>query len=243
LFIGLIAAAIYYIQSSRGGKKIYLRKLAAVDAIGDMVGRSAEMGKSIVAAQTMKLTSDYAPQIIAGLNTIEYLARQCANHDVPLIITSDDQATYEAVVDIVDTTYKASGKRANLDNLQFYAHSSAHRAATIGIIAREKPGGFLQVGAIAGESLMFLEAAKRYGALSIAGTARTIQLAFVVVAADYALIGEEIIALGAYLSGDPIVVGSLAAEDIGKYITIVLLVIGYLVFAAGSSAIKDLIVT
>jgi hypothetical protein len=54
-----------------------------------------------------------------------------------------------------------------------------------------------------------------------------------VAANNYSMIGEEMFALGAYLSDDPTLASSLAGQDIGKYIVIGLVIIGVILHAIG----------
>jgi len=56
------------------------------------------------------------------------------------------------------------------------------------------------------------------GAIQIAGTDSTIQLAFFIVACDYTLIGEELFAASGYLSQDRSILASVRAQDILKLI-------------------------
>ena len=49
---------------------------------------------------------------------------------------------------------------------------------------------------------------------------------FFVAAADYTLIGEEFFAASAYLSGEPAQLGSLQGQDVGKFVAMVLIVVG-----------------
>ncbi len=77
------------------------------------------------------------------------------------------------------------------------------------------------------------------GAIQIAGTANYHQIQFFVVAADYALIGEELMAAGAYLSKDPTQIGSLWGSDFAKITTIALLILGIILTAAGVTQLLD----
>jgi len=52
------------------------------------------------------------------------------------------------------------------------------------------------------------------------------QLPFFVAACDYTLIGEEIYAASAYLSKEPVLMGTIKAQDWGKAIAIGLIIIG-----------------
>jgi hypothetical protein len=89
------------------------------------------------------------------------------------------------------------------------------------------------VGGYWAESLQLAEVGFSVNAIQIAGTANTHQIPFFVAACDYSLIGEEIYAAGAYLSKDPVQSGSVAGQDIGKAIAIVLIVVGIFLTAAG----------
>jgi len=60
------------------------------------------------------------------------------------------------------------------------------------------------------------------------------------VASDYCLIGEEIFTAGAYLTQDAPLTASLAGQDIGRIIGVVLSILGTLLITGGSKLILDL---
>ena len=62
----------------------------------------------------------------------------------------------------------------------------------------------------------------------MAGTAQPSQLPFFVAACDYTLIGEELFAASAYLSGSPEELGSLKGQDVGKILVAIWMVGGCL---------------
>jgi len=62
------------------------------------------------------------------------------------------------------------------------------------------------------------------------------------VACDYTLIGEELYAGSAYLSQEPLLLGSLKAEDWGKAIYIVLAILGVAAATAGAQWFLNLFV-
>jgi hypothetical protein len=51
-------------------------------------------------------------------------------------------------------------------------------------------------------------------------------LPFFITACDYTLIGEELYAASAYLSREPLLLGSLKAQDYGKLLILVVMVLG-----------------
>ena len=76
------------------------------------------------------------------------------------------------------------------------------------------------------ESLILAETGAISGAVQIAGTDAVAQLPFFVTACDYTLIGEELYAASAYLSREPLLLGALKGQDMGKIAVVVLLIVG-----------------
>jgi hypothetical protein len=102
----------------------------------------------------------------------------------------------------------------------------AYVAAVTGIMLRERPAAHIFMGAFYAESLLLAETGFATGAIQVAATANVHQLPFFVVACDYTLIGEELYAASAYLSGDPKLVGSLKGGDLLKIAAIIVVVVG-----------------
>ena len=105
----------------------------------------------------------------------------------------------------------------------------AYASAVSGMIVREQPAANFLLGYFGGESLILAETGSTTGAIQIAGTDTTTQLPFFVVACDYTLMGEELYAASAYLSREPLMLGALKGEDLGKLVFMILLVVGTIV--------------
>jgi len=75
-------------------------------------------------------------------------------------------------------------------------------------------------------ALLLTETGASTGAIQIAGTDSDHQLPFFVTTCDYTLIGEELYAASAYLSREPVQVGTLRGQDIGKAVVLGMLGIG-----------------
>jgi hypothetical protein len=73
----------------------------------------------------------------------------------------------------------------------------------------------------------------------VAGTANVHQLPFFVVACDYTLIGEELYAASAYLSGEPKLVGALKGADLMKIVIIVSMILGCVLENMGLHGFKQ----
>jgi len=105
-------------------------------------------------------------------------------------------------------------------------------------MTRIKPSAVFLLGTFEGEALILAETANTIGAMQIAGTDSTIQLAFFLVACDYTLIGEELFAASGYLSGDEKIISSIKAQDYMKIIIVAILLAGSIAATFGSDLIK-----
>jgi len=106
-------------------------------------------------------------------------------------------------------------------------------AGTNGIMYRQKPATNIYLGRFFAESLILAETGYVNRAIQIAGTAEATQLPFFIAACDYTLIGEELFAVSAYLSGDPRLVSSLKASDAIKLVIVSVLALGVLAVSLG----------
>ncbi len=85
------------------------------------------------------------------------------------------------------------------------------------------------------------EAAAAVGAISIAGCASSFQLPYFAAACDYTLIGEELLAVGAFISEEPERTGAIASQDYVKVAVTVLILLGSLLVTMGNNKLVELL--
>jgi hypothetical protein len=130
------------------------------------------------------------------------------------------------------------------DSVRFISPEQfAYVASIAGVMLRDKPAAHIFMGAFFAESLLLAETGFSTGAIQVAGTANVHQLPFFVVACDYTLIGEELYAASAYLSGEPKLVGSLKGADLIKLVIITIVVVGCTLETIGIHALTQWLVT
>ncbi|UCF79138.1 MAG: hypothetical protein JSW03_02470, partial [Candidatus Eiseniibacteriota bacterium] len=115
----------------------------------------------------------------------------------------------------------------------------AYTASVTGKMVRERPATNFLIGSFYAESLLLAETGQSTGAIQIAGTAEVHQLPFFVVACDYTLIGEELYAASAYLSREPVLLGSIKGQDITKFLLILALCLGVIFESLGLGFIRS----
>jgi len=222
-----------------------VRKIAGLDAIPEAVGRATEMGKPVFATPGWSdVTGAAAAQTLASIDVVTYAAELCAKFDTKLVVAVAIPNVYPLVAQSVQQAYLANGKADAFspDMIRFTSSMQyAYMAACMGIMQREKTAATIFVGGFGSEAINFAESAVSVGAISIAGTTSTSQLPFFTAACDYTMIGEELLAAGAYLSKDPLRMGSIVGQDYAKLASLVVLWAGIVAITAGFDAVKVLL--
>jgi hypothetical protein len=166
---------------------------------------------------------------IAATVILGEVAKKVAHYDTSLKVPHRDPIVMAVCQEIVKEAYVAAGRPdAYKDDSNFFITSDqfSYTAAVDGIMLREKPAANFFMGSYFAESLLLTETGASTGAIQIAGTDSDHQLPFFVTTCDYTLIGEELYAASAYLSREPVLVGTLRGQDIGKALIMGALVLG-----------------
>jgi hypothetical protein len=175
-------------------------------------------------------------QTVQGLVILESVAKLTARYQTPLIVPVSYPIPFTIAEEMVRGGYLQAGRPEQYDpnSVRFVSPEQfAFAAAITGIMLRDRPAAHIFMGSFFGESLLLAETGFSTGAIQVAGTANVHQLPFFVVACDYTLIGEELYAASAYLSGEPKLVGSLKGADMMKVLIITTLVVGCLLESFG----------
>lgn len=222
------------------------RQLTGLDAIPEMVGRAAEMNRPLHFTTGLgSLTTTVAPQLVAGLAVLAYVAEVCANYGVKMIYSVYQPQVMPIATELMKDAYVKAGKPEEFiaeDQVRFLSDQQfAYASAVQGIAERERPAANIMIGPFYAESMLFAETFNRIGSIQLAGTARGYQIPFFAIICDYLLIAEEIYAAGAYLSKDPLTSGTIMGQDYGKIIALILMILGVILTTFGSSIIPDLL--
>ena len=223
------ALVIYYIETARKGKNLFVRRIAGLDAVEEAVGRATEMGKPIIYVPGLGSVADIAT--IASLNILGEVAKKVAQYDSDLLVPNRDPIVYTVAREMVKEAYTKAGRpdAFRADSVFFITSEQfAYAAAVDGLMAREKPATNFFLGTFWAESLILAETGAATGAIQIAGTDSVFQLPFFITACDYTLIGEELYAASAYLSREPLLLGATKAQDYSKAIIVILILLGTL---------------
>jgi hypothetical protein len=243
--IGIIVFAVillFWIYYARIGKQIFIRRIAGLDAIDESIGRATEMGRSILYISGTGSIRSVAT--IASMNILSRVARMIAEYNIPLNIPCNDPVVMNIEREIVQNAHLDAGHPDTYkqDSIYFVSEEQfAYAAAVDGIIMRERPATIFYMGSFLAESLVFSEVGSHAGAVQIAGTDSITQLPFFITTCDYTLMGEELYAASAYLSKEPLLLGSLKGQDWGKLLVIAIILVGVVMQLLGFSWFTDLL--
>ncbi|HEX6948526.1 MAG TPA: DUF6754 domain-containing protein [Nitrospira sp.] len=222
-------ALVFYAISHAKRNDIFLRRIPGLDAVDEAIGRSTELGKPILYLTGAHDMSD--PSTIAAAVILGRVAKRTAAYETELMVPHRDPITMAVCQEITKQAYLEAGKPDLFkEDSNFFITSDqfSYTAAVDGIMLRKKPAANFFMGSYFAESLLLTETGASTGAIQIAGTDSDHQLPFFVTTCDYTLIGEELYAASAYLSKEPIQVGTLRGQDIGKAVILSVILIGTL---------------
>jgi hypothetical protein len=223
-FTGVLLASI---SAARRNPHVRLRRIAGLDAVDEAIGRSTEMGRPILYLTGAGDMSEVPT--IAATTILGEVAKKVAHYDTTLMVPHRDPIVMAVCQEIVKEAYIEAGRPdAYKEDSNFFITSDqfSYTAAVDGIMLREKPAANFFMGSYFAESLLLTETGAGTGAIQIAGTDSDHQLPFFVTTCDYTLIGEELYAASAYLSREPVLVGTLRGQDFGKAFIMSVLVLG-----------------
>jgi hypothetical protein len=213
----LFGGIVFYAISTARKREIFLRRIPGLDAVDEAIGRATELGKPILYMTGAHDMSD--PSTIAAAVILGRVAKRTAAYETDLLVPHREPITMAVCQEITKQAYLEAGKPdLYKEDSNFFITSDqfSYTAAVDGIMLRKKPAANFYMGHYFAEALLLTETGASTGAIQIAGTDADHQLPFFVTTCDYTLIGEELYAASAYLSREPVQVGTLRGQDIGK---------------------------
>ena len=233
LFLVILLSSI---SAAKSGKKIFIRRIAGLNAVDEAIGRATEIGKKVLYVPGSQSMDEI--QTIASIAILGHVARATARYGTDLDVPNKDPLTFASAREAVRGAYLAEGRpdlyREEMVNYVTY-DQFAFTAAVSARMIREKPAAIFLVGYFFAESLILAETGQSTGAIQIAGQADPTQLPFFIATCDYTLIGEELYAASAYLTREPVLLGSMRAQDIAKAIVILLGIVGIIAASLGAT--------
>jgi hypothetical protein len=225
--LAFVLTVVALVEWARRGAKLFIRRIAGLEAVEEAVGRATEMGRPILYVPGLDPMDEVAT--VAAIDILGQVAKKAGEYETKLIVPNRDPIVMAVAQQVVRESYSAVGKpHLYRDENIFYVTYSqfGFAAAVAGIMIRERPATNFFIGHFYAESLVLAETGNATGAIQIAGTDSDAQLPFFITSCDYTLIGEELYAGAVYLSRQPLMLGALKSQDYAKVLLIAAMLAG-----------------
>ncbi len=209
-----LASVLILVARAKRGAKLFIRRIAGLEAVEEAVGRATEMGRPILYIPGLDPMDEVAT--VAAVNILGQVAKKAGQYETRLVVPNRDPIVMAVAQQVVRESYSAVGKPHlyHQEDVFYVTYSQfGFAAAVAGLMLRERPATNFFMGHFYAESLVLAETGNATGAIQIAGTDSDAQLPFFITACDYTLIGEELYAGSVYLSREPLLLGTLKAQD------------------------------
>jgi hypothetical protein len=230
--VAFVLTIVGLVEWARRGAKLFIRRIAGLEAVEEAVGRATEMGRPILYVPGLDPMDEVAT--VAAVDILGQVAKKAAEYETKLIVPNRDPIVMAVAQQVVRESYSAVGKPHlyREENIFYVTYSQfGFAAAVAGIMLRERPATNFFVGHFYAESLVLAETGNTTGAIQIAGTDSDAQLPFFITSCDYTLIGEELYAGAVYLSRQPLMLGALKSQDYAKVLLIAAMLAGIVLSA------------
>ncbi len=241
VFVGSFAVLLISSFMLRGVK---LRMIPTVEASIEAVRVATEKGTPVLfdtgwtganfwGNSTGLTTLCFVP---ATLELLKAMSVEAGRLDVR-IITGTRNPVYALMSrDFMEAGYAMSGHpdRFNPEDINFYPDNTALIISDVELVHRFNIGAAVMIGGHSQTSnIVVYEALATTGAMLVAGEIWPNDNSMAALCADYLSFAEENVAIGAYLTDDPVPKAILAGEDIVKGFLIAVVIFGGVLFGLG----------
>lgn len=227
LFFFSLILIFSIIGRNRPGRN--LRDIPAYVRLRRAVGLAVEAGTRLhISLGWGGLSGPKSTSALVGLAILERVARAASISDCPPVATAGEGALSILSQDTLRGAYHAIGEPARYD---FNAGRLAgvtpysYAAGAMSVVHDEQISASLLAGHFGSEVALITEASERSGSLTVAGTDSIPGQAVLYATAEEPLIGEELYAGGAYLGAGFTHAASLRAQDIVRWILILIILV------------------
>lgn len=214
----LVAFVLFNIVRANRGAKLFIRRIAGLNAIDEAVGRATELGKPVLMVPGLTSGTVNAKSMQA-INIFAHVAQVAARFSNPILMCCYNASILAVAQKTIRDVYQREGvpQKFDPDAIRFVSDRQfAFAAGVAGLMLREQAAACFFMGEFYAESLILAETANSIGAIQVASSTEITQTPFFIAACDYVLIGDEFYAASAYLTRQPVLVGSLVGQDWSK---------------------------
>jgi hypothetical protein len=215
------------------------RVIPALQKLRRSIGLSVEEGGRIhVSLGKASIFSPANASALAGLSTLERIARLSSVSDRPPVVSSGDGTLSILSQDTLRAAYRISNAQEQYDPERGRLTGPtpfSYVAGTLPLVHEERVSTNVIIGNVGPEVALLTEAADQQNAFTLAASDALAAQAALYATAQESLIGEELFAVPAYLQAGQIYQVSLLIQDILRWFVIALLILASILAVLGIS--------
>jgi hypothetical protein len=223
----------WFVLYVRKRKSYTVRPIPAFETLRGLLGRTVEEGKRVhVSLGRSGVGGAQTAVVSAALDVLNDLADQGARIGVSPIVSVADPVLMLVAQDAIYRAFQRRDRVENYDetDVQMIAPDpSAYAVGALDVINDRDTGANVMVGHLGDEYLLLGEPGAQRGITQVVGSDVLDTQVFMEATSERVLLGEEMFAAGASLSGRPAHIASLYLQDTIRVLVAIALVIGILV--------------
>jgi hypothetical protein len=223
--IAVFAVLLLLLQRSlQAGRPVALRPLPALDGIKGQLGRAIESGSPVhMTLGQAGLVNQALPTSIAALHILDQLAVEGCANSTPPMVTVGDATLLPAAQGSLRRAFQEAGRSGEFapEQVQFVAPETTsfiYAGGAAMLLQQDRVTGNIAVGRFGPELTLIAEAANNRRLEQLLGTDDPTALAVATAFSQHVLVGEELLAAGAYLANDSGRLATLQLQDIIRWI-------------------------
>jgi hypothetical protein len=224
-FFGAVFGFLFLMRRWQGRN---LRDIPAFYRLKGAVEVAVENGTRVhIGIGRSDITSPQGAAALVGLSMIKSISKVASDSDQPPIATAGDGVLAILAQDTLRSTYQSMGLLASFNNnlgritgLTPFSYA----AGSMPVLIDEDVSANVLIGSFGNEVALITSASERSQVLSLAGADNLLGQTILYASAHEPLIGEELYAGGAYMDAGPAHVASLHAQDVFRWLMVVLII-------------------
>ncbi len=220
LAVVLVSAALLWIFSLRGrrGYTAVLRPLSAYKALDGHIGRAVESDSQLhISLGRASLSSADSPASVAALTVLSKMANDGSANGVPPLVTVGEGTLLPIAQESLRFAHENAQQEGSAGLARFMAAENQPYvyAGSVAVgLQQNKIISNVLVGKFGAEISIINESANRQDMEQVIGSDDITAVALGSMVTDKILLGEELLASGAYLEGTMMQIASLQAQDV-----------------------------
>ncbi len=228
--ITFFALMVFFILRGRNRPKPGLREIPAFSRLKRGIGLAVEAGQRLhVALGSGGVSGTRGASGLVGLGMLNRIARAASISDRPPVATSGESTLAVLSQDTLKSAYRSIGAEDQFDPTSGQISGLtpfSFAAGTMPVIFDQQVSVNVLAGSFGSEVALITDAGERTGSLTLGGSDNLPAQAVLYAAAQEPLVGEELYAGGAYLQAGSPHLASLRAQDVLRWILIVIILAG-----------------